>query len=267
MKSRLTITLSQDTLKKIDRLIDKKNIRNRSHAIEHVLNQTLQSTINTAVILAGERDERDLRSLTKINDKYLIENTLELLRNHGLFNVIIATNDKGKQIQKIISDGKKYGVNVTYVFEKKPLGTAGAIKNLQNKIGQKSFVCIAGDTLTDINLTDMIEFHNQRKSVCTMAVKPRPTKKTYDNVFLQGNKVVDFQPSQEDQTVSLVNAGIYVFENEIFDFLPDKTPAMLEQATFPKLSEQGKLAAFTFQGIWFDVTADKNYEKLIVDHE
>lgn len=263
MKTRLTITLSEDILNKIDQLIDKKNIRNRSHAIEHVLSANLQPSISTAVILAGEKDDRDLRCLTIINDKHLIEHTLELLKKHNITRVIVATNHKGKQIQKKVSDGSNYDLNIEYIFEKTPLGTAGAIKNLQTKLGGKPFIVIAGDTLTDINLTDLIEYHNLQKNICTMAVKPRTTQKTYDNVFIQGNRVVDFQPSQDDQTVSLVNAGIYIFEPQIFKYLDNKTPAMLEQTTFPQLSKDKQLSAFTFQGIWFDVEADKNYQTQI----
>ena len=209
--------------------------------------------------MAGEKDDRPLRALTQINDKILIQHTLELLAKYNVKNIFIATNNQGKAIEKIIGGGQQLGLNISYVYEDKPLGTAGAINNLKKRINNKPFFVIAGDTLTEINLTDMAEFHNQYKGVATMAVKPRPTKKTYDNVFMQGNKVVDFQASTDEQSVSLVNAGIYIFEPEIFAYIPSKLPSMLEQDVFPKICQQKKLFAFTFQGIWFDVSSDKNY--------
>ncbi|MGD9129616.1 MAG: sugar phosphate nucleotidyltransferase [Candidatus Woesebacteria bacterium] len=264
-KSRLTISLSSSTLKKIDQLIDKKEIRNRSHAIEHLLEQSLKHRLKTAVILAGGvklPNETMIKALTLIDKKPLISYTIDHLKKYGVEKVIIATNSRGKKIQELLGDGSQFNLTIDYLYEKKPLGTAGAIKNTK-KLIKDTFYVIAGDILTNINLEDMLEFHIQNKSLVTMAVKPRMSQDSYDNVFMQGHRIVDFKKRQLGQTASIVNTGIYIFEHEIFQAIPDKTPTTLEQDVFPKLTENNRLLAFPFQGIWFDVSSDSNYKKVI----
>lgn len=266
MKTRLTITLPESTLKRVDVLIDKKNIRNRSHAIEHLIEQSLAPSISTAVILAGgTKNETTLKPLTVLNTKPLIFYTLDLLKKHGVKNIIIATNDQGRQLQKLLGDGSAYELSIRYSFEEKAYGTAGAIKNLAPLLPKnQAFYVLAGDILTTIDLSELAQFHTDNQGLVTMAVKPRQTQKSYDNVFVQGHTVVAFESSQEDQVVSIVNAGIYVFEPEVLSSIPQSSnPVMLETEIFPKLSESGKMLAFPFQGVWFDISSDDNYQQAL----
>ncbi|MCD8484516.1 NTP transferase domain-containing protein [Candidatus Woesebacteria bacterium] len=262
MKTRLTITLSQSTLDAIDRLIDKKRIRSRSHAIEHLLQKSLQPRLSTALILAGGEKHADQpsRPLTLLNDKPLIVHTIEHLQKFGVTKIVIATNESGKDIQTLLGEGKSLGVEIKYVFEASPAGTAGAILSAQKYLSDGPFFVIAGDVLTTIDLEAMAEFHTQQGGLLTMAVKPRSTLSTYDNVFIEGHTVVDFQRSTPEQTVSIVNAGVYLFEPEVLEWIPKKSPAMLESDVFPQLAKSQKLLAFPFQGIWFDITSDQNYQ-------
>lgn len=262
MKTRLTITLSESTLRQLDQLIDSTNIRNRSHAIEHILEQHLRPQVRTALILAGgpTLNTEPLRPLTILDGKPLIIHTIDHLKRFGVDTIIITTTKAGRDIQTLLGTGREFGVTIEYFFEEKPLGTAGAIKNAKSKLPKKDpFYVLAGDILTTIDLADFSEFHNQNKSLVTMAVKPRVSKSSYDNVYIQGHTVVDFQKSQPNQEVSIVNTGVYIFEPAVLNYIPDGVPAMLESDVFPQLAKQHKLVAFTFQGIWFDITSDQNY--------
>lgn len=266
MKTRLTITLTENTLQKIDMIIDKKNIRNRSHAIEHLIEKSLAPTISTAVILAGgSKNETNLKPLAILDTKPLIFYTLDLLKKHGVTNIVIATNNQGKAIEKLLGDGSRYGLTITYHFEEEALGTAGAIKHLEKLLPKnQAFYVLAGDILTTIDLTELANFHTEHQGLVTMAVKPRPTQKAYDNVFMQGHTVVAFTPSQDDQVVSIVNAGIYIFEPEVVSSIPlSSKPVMLETDIFPQLTASGKILAFPFQGVWFDISSDDNYQEAL----
>jgi mannose-1-phosphate guanylyltransferase / phosphomannomutase len=269
MKTRLTITLPASTLKQVDRLIDKKNIRNRSHAIEYLIEKSLEPDISTAVILAGgHKNENSFKPLTVLGNKPLVFYTLDLLKKHGVKKVIFSTNQQGKQLQDLLKDGSDYDLNIQYVYEESPQGTAGAIKQLDSLLpSNQPFYVLAGDILTTIDLTDLAAFHTKNQAVVTMAVKPRPTQDTYDNVFVQGHTVVDFKASTEDQVVSIVNTGVYIFEPEVLEMLPAKTPSMLERDVFPQLTQSGKMLAFPFQGVWFDISSDDNYQKALESME
>ncbi len=264
-KKRLTITLSESVLKQVDHIIDKHTIRNRSHAIEHLINKSLQPSVNQAIILAGgKKDEQNevIRPLTMVNNKPLIQHTIEHFKQFGITSFVIATSKRGKVIQEVIGDGSNIGVTIQYVFENFPLGTAGAVKHSSHKLSKNPFLVIAGDTLTTINVHDFISFHRENKGFVTVAVKPRPTKETYDNVYIQGNTVVDFQASTKLQTVSIVNTGIYIFEHQALQHIKYARTSMLEKDLFPLLSKKGQMKAFTFQGLWFDVSSDENYKSL-----
>lgn len=265
MKTRLTITLDESLLKQVDRLIDKKSIRNRSHAIEQLIEQSLSPNIPTAVILAGgEKNETTFKPLTVLGDKPLVFYTLDLLKKHGVKKVVFATNSQGRQLEKLLGDGSDYDLQILYSYEDTPQGTAGALKAAAKLLpqGQSLFV-LAGDILTTIDLAELAQFHSDNQAVVTMAVKPRPTQKTYDNVFVQGNRVVDFQSSKEDQVVSIVNAGVYIIEPEVLQSIPSTTPTMLETDIFPKLAQSRKMLAFPFQGVWFDISSDDNYQQAL----
>lgn len=266
-KTRLTITLSQDLLDRVDALINKKTIRNRSHAIEEILAANLKPTITTAIILAGgaKKSPAELHhSLTPIAGQPLILHTLRLLKQHGISRVIITTTS-AIALKKVISAHPELGLKIEYQVETHPLGTAGAISQAAKDIAQP-FLVMAGDVFTTINLTELIQFHHQARGLVTMAVKPRSAQKNFDNAFIQGHTIVDFQPSTANQAIGIVNTGIYVIEPAALAYLPQPTnqkPIMLEQDLFPVLAKQGKLMAFTFQGPWFDIATDSSYQQAV----
>ncbi len=264
-KQRLTITLSASTLNKIDNLIDGKKIRSRSHAIETLLQQSLQPQVKLAVILAGDKNPQAeiKKPLTKINQEPLIIHTLKLLAQHGVEKVIILTNKKGKILETVIEKNNlNKQLQIKFIFEEKSLGTAGALKNA-TKYLTEPFYCLHADILTNIDLQQMAQFHEKEQPVATIAVKPRMTQDSYDNVYLQGNQVVDFQPKKDNQTVSIVNTGVYLFTPEILNYIPDQKVSLLEKDVFPQLAANNKLCAYTFQGMWFDVGSDQNYKQAI----
>jgi mannose-1-phosphate guanylyltransferase/phosphomannomutase len=262
MKQRLTITLSEGTLRKIDAIIDRRQIRNRSHAIEYVIEEALKPKISTALVLAGGPNPKQSpeKAMTMLNGKPLILYTLEHLQKFGITKVIIATNSEGKAIEKLLGNGEALHLELVYLYETKPLGTAGAIMAAKAHLPSQPFVVISGDVLTNINLDDMMQFHTIYQGLVTMAIKPRSTEPTYDNVFVQGHTVVDFQKSQADQRVGLVNAGVYIIEPRALELFGSERPLMLEKDVFPRLAQKHTLLAFPFQGAWFDISVDTNYQ-------
>ena len=186
-KIRLTITLSASTLNKIDQLVDKKKIRSRSHAIETILQTQLMPKITTAVILAGSKNAKQklIKPLIAVKQKPLIFYTLELLNKYGVNKIYILAQNQIAKIKETISEhslAKQF--EIIYINEKKSLGTAGAIKQLKDKISQ-TFLVLHGDVLTDINLHDLIQFHDKNQAMATIAVKPRVPQNYYNNVFIR----------------------------------------------------------------------------------
>lgn len=256
MKSRFTITLPPELLAKVDNLVDKKDIRNRSHAIEHLIRTSLPPTVNTAVILAAKNSA----SILKIDSQPLINLTLSHLHKFGIKHVIIAGGSHTAKIKAIITPLP--GQSIDYLAEPKPLGTAGVIKRLASSLRHR-FLVVHGDILTSLNLKDFIAFHETERTLATIAVKPRLSEKNYGKVLLQGNRIIEFVGPENNQAISLVNTGIYLFEPQVTDLISATPPVYLETDLFPKLASTKQLAGFFFQGVWFDISNPTNYRQAL----
>lgn len=259
-KTRLTITLSRDLLRKVDSLIDGHTIRNRSHSIESLVKKSLSSQITTAVVLAGGKYSNGVPALKKINNRSLLSITLEHLKNFGVTQIIMCAGINESQIKTEFGNGSKLGLNIIYSKEKKQLGTAGAIKNAEKYLDEAEFLVINDSTLTNLNLHDLFEFHRQEDTTATICVKPRMSEPKYGQAFLHGNKITKFMDKSESQGISIVNIGLYILKPQILNLIPANVYMNLETDVFPKLAKDKELSAFVFQGAWYDATIPDSFE-------
>jgi len=127
-----------------------------------------------AVVMAGGEGSR-LRPLTirrpkpmvPIAGKPVMEHILDLLKRHGITEVVITVQYLASSIEDYFGNGSQFGMRITYSREDVPLGTAGSVKNAEDQLTEP-FLVISGDALTDYNLTDLIKFHQEKKSMATL---------------------------------------------------------------------------------------------------
>ena len=216
------------------------------------------------VILAGGLGKR-LRPLTsdrpkpmiEINNTPIIELQVKWLKKSGITDIIVLVGHLREKIKHHLADGKKFGVNISYIEENVPLGTGGALKNakdhiIQNGNSDPGFFVINGDILTNLD-----PFTISEKGSMTLALVPM--KSTFGIVETNGDLVSKFieKPSIEDMWI---NAGVYYFSNEIFDYLPDK--GNLETVTLPMLVEKQKLKAKKFSNnYWRSIDSHKDVDE------
>jgi mannose-1-phosphate guanylyltransferase len=216
------------------------------------------------VILAGGLGKR-LRPLTsdrpkpmiQINNTPIIELQVKWLKKFGITDIIVLVGHLREKIKHHLADGKKFGVNISYIEENVPLGTGGALKNAKDHIikngnSDSGFFVINGDILTNLD-----PFTISEKGSMTLALVP--LKSTFGIVETNGDLVSKFveKPSIED---TWVNAGVYYFSNEIFDYLPDK--GNLETVTLPMLVEKQKLKAKKFSNnYWRSIDSHKDVDE------
>lgn len=260
-KARLTITLSRDLLRQIDRMVDERTVRSRSHAIETLLRQSLTPAVSTAVILAGgQRQRQHLPPLLTINGHSLIQQQIAHLQAHGIRTVIILAGAHEQQIRREIAAGTDPALNVVFVSEEEPLGTAGALKLAEPHLdGVPLFLVLHGDVLTDIDIAGFVAFQQKENTLAGMAVKPRQAERHYGKVLLQGNRITNFLEHAQEQSVSIVNTGVYLLQPDVLTLVEAGKPVNLESEIFPRLASMGELSAFLFQGIWFDISSPANY--------
>lgn len=216
------------------------------------------------VILAGGLGKR-LRPLTsdrpkpmiQINKTPIIELQVKWLKKFGITDIIVLVGHLREKIKHHLADGKKFGVNISYIEENVPLGTGGALKNAKDHIIQdgnsdSGFFVINGDILTNLD-----PFTISEKGSMTLALVP--LKSTFGIVETNGDLVSKFveKPYIEDRWV---NAGVYYFSNDIFDYLPDN--GNLETVTLPMLVEKQKLKAKKFSNnYWRSIDSHKDVDE------
>ncbi|MFH1894788.1 MAG: sugar phosphate nucleotidyltransferase [Patescibacteria group bacterium] len=271
-RQKITITLREDLLKKLDETIDKDRIRNRSHALEYLLAQTFKPHISKAFILAGGRGvkmgpvtQEIPKALLPIAGKPLLEYQIENLRNADIRDILILVGHLGKKIKYHFGDGSRFGVKINYLEQKRSeIGTGYALHLAKNFLSVSPFLMLYGDVLAEINLKDFITFHLSDNSFATVALSSMEKTLPYGMVKLRGRNIVEFIEKPQKEGISrVVNAGIFCFEPGIFNYLSAKPSLILEKDVFPKLAKEGKLRGYLFEGKWFDIGTSTIYEKAI----
>ena len=261
-RTRLTITLPNDLLRRVDTLVDGSVVRNRSHAVEKLLSEGLTPAVYQAVILAGGKSAKRRSLLSLVNGQHLLQIILGQLKSHGILECIICTDhDFIAELQSRFGNGQELGTKITYIPEVESLGTAGALRNCAHLLSQAPFLVMHGDVLTSIDLAEFIQFHLTEQKKATIGVKPRLGERSFGQVFLQGNSIIKFLEKGTDKGISIVNTGLYVLDPSVLDMIPNYKPVFLESDVFPVLAKQGQLSAFIFQGLWYDITTPSLLEE------
>lgn len=272
-REKLTVTIKKDLFPKIDSIVDGKKIRNRSHATEFLIEAGLGiNKITKAVILAGGEGIR-LRPYTyevakpmlPIKGKPMVQHVIDLLKSHGVTDIYLAIGYKGEQIEEYFGNGSRFGLNIKYVREKTPLGTAGPLRLLKKYLDD-SFYLIWADCISKIDLTDFAHFHKSHDGSATIALTTVDDTSRFGVASMKGSVITGFveKPKNEDAPTKLVNTGIAIFEPDIIDkYIPKSGKSMVEKVVYPKLSKEGKLYGYPFEGQWFDTGTHEAYEKAI----
>ena len=180
---------------------------------------------NVMVIMAGGQGTR-LRPHTEncpkpllpVGGKPMLEHIIERAKAEGFHNFILSIHYLGHMIEDYFTDGSKWQVNIDYVREEQPLGTAGAL-SLLNPRPNEPFLVSNGDVLTDVHYGELLDFHSSHSAFATMAVRQHEWQHPFGVVRTKGVDIVGFD--EKPITHSHINAGIYVLEPEVLDGLKE----------------------------------------------
>ncbi len=201
-----------------------------------------------AIILAAGEGTR-LRPLTNERPKPmlpvggvpLLEHLIRLLARPGVQEIAINLHHRPEAVTSYFGNGVPWGVRLTYSYEERILGTAGAVRRLQHFLDQSFFV-LYGDVLTDLDLTALAAFHRARRAALTMALYrvPRPWECGIVEMDDDGRirRFVE-KPPRDHMFGDLANAGIYVMEPYLATNIPPDTFFDFGHDLFPKLLAQG----------------------------
>ncbi len=210
-----------------------------------------------AVVLAGgkgtrlEEHTREIpKPLVPVGGRPIIEYLLRRLKAAGIVRVHLCVNHLAQMLEDGLADGSRFGLNIRYWHEEKPLSTVGPLRQIDNL--SDDFIVTNGDVLTDLDLAELYRYHLNSGSRLTVATYKRPTKIDYGVLEVgDDRRVTGFREKPVyDFTVSM---GIYVFSRRLLDDLPSGEPFGFDDLMYRMLENGESVSTFPYDGYWLDI--------------
>jgi len=224
---------------------------------------TLDSPGFAAVIMAGGFGTR-LQPLTNntpkpmlpVGDRPLLELTIERLRKAGIRRVNVTTHYLADKITSHFGNGDGFGVEMSYVAEDKPLGTAGALRLVE--LGEEPVLVINGDILTRVDFRDMVACHAESGAMATVGVRPVEFVFPYGVIECDGSEVHSLR--EKPRLQFLVNAGIYLLQPAAYRCIPEGRRYDMTDLIQRLLAERYRVVSFPIVESWIDIGRHADYE-------
>lgn len=244
-KKRVSLTLEEELVDRVDTEADVNNV-NRSQQVEEILQSYFRNKdIETAVIFCGGEETH---SMNNYDGKPVLGHIIDNLSEDGIKRIILLSGKNREEIESHFGSAYR-GVNLEYVSEEEPEGTAIALSKIEDRISN-TFLVLNGHVLSDVDIDDMLEVHRDEDSTATIALTTVTDTEEYGVARLKGRTILGFEekPSPGEEPSRLINAGTYIFEPEIFSQLDEDS---IEEV-FENLSSQRKLSGYIYGGEWKD---------------
>ena len=208
------------------------------------------------------------KPMVPIVGKPCMEHILELLREHGLTDVVVTVAFLPQAIRGYFGEGETLGMQIGYSVEESPLGTAGSVRHAARRLDD-TFLVISGDALCDVDLSALVAFHKQRGAAVTIGLKAVENPLEFGIVVTdEEGRIERFleKPSWSQVFSDTINTGIYVLEPEVLNHVPTDRPYDFSKDLFPYLLEMGRpLYGYAMDGYWQDIGNLDQFRQANVD--
>jgi len=175
------------------------------------------------------------KPMVSIDGRPFLEYLILQLKKHNLTEILLCIGYLGEKIKEYFQDGTRWGVEIEYSEEEKPLGTGGAIKLAESFVRSDNFLVLNGDSCLDIDFNELIGFHKLREALVTLALVQIIKPDRYGLVEIDKNShITSFREKGAISKSNLINGGVYVFQKEVLNFISESSVS-LEEDIFPKL--------------------------------
>lgn len=228
---------------------------------------TMEQRDNFMVIMAGGKGSRLYpqtencpKPLLLIGGKPILEHIIDRAKREGFFRFVIAVYHLGHMIEDYFGDGTNFGVQIEYLKEKEPLGTAGALCLFKGR-PKSPFIVTNGDVVSDIHYSELIDFHNQHDAFATMAVRRYESQNPFGVVQTDGIEITHYE--EKPISINYINAGVYVLDPRAIDHLVDSEPKDMP-TLFQELSGQSeRVIAYPIHEQWLDIGNPNDFQKAL----
>jgi len=212
---------------------------------------------NLMLIMAGGVGSR-LRPLTdncpkpmiNLGGKPMLEHILNRAKAEGFHKFRFSVNYLAEQIIDYFGDGSKFNVDIQYLVESRPLGTAGSI-SLLHEVPEKAFIVTNGDVISDIKYGEMLDYHSENSGFATLAVRQHLWQNPFGVVETNGDNVTQY--IEKPKVRSTINAGVYVLNPESINLVPPETTVQMPEVILKILDSKKKVLAYPIHESWTDL--------------
>lgn len=226
------------------------------------------------VIMAGGKGTRIAqvnatvpKPMIPIEGKPILEYQIETLKKQGYTDIILIVGHMGNVIQKYFGDGSAFGVQISYIVEEQPLGTAGALYFLKDEI-QNDFLLLNGDIIFDVDIQKFLEYHCNQRTAATILT--HPNSHPYDSGIIiadDKNRVTNWLHKEDERLwyKNRVNAGLHMFSPRIFESFHEAQKCDLDRDVLKPLIKEGELSVYDSPEYIKDMGTPDRYYAVIED--
>ncbi len=211
--------------------------------------------------LTFERPKPSISILNKPSVVHLIEH----LSKEGFSEIVMTLGYMAEKIKDDLGDGSMFGVHIDYVYEHEKLGTAGGVKNAEKYLHGEPFIVLGGDHVLNLNLREMYRFHKINDAILTIGLLSIDDPREFGIADMDvNNRIHHFleKPDAGDIFSNLASTGIYMCDQEIFDWIPENTKCDFAKDVFPALlAKDKKINGLLVSGDWTDVGSAAAYRQ------
>lgn len=236
-------------------IVDEKQQVVGLHLYDEIIKPTGRS--NLMVVMAGGKGSRlhpqtenCPKPLLPIAGRPILEHIIMQAKVEGFKHFVIAIHYLGHMIEEYFGNGQKFGVDIEYLREEKPLGTAGAL-SLFEKLPNLPIVVTNGDVITDIRYAGILNFHEEQEAAATMAVRSYEWQNPFGVVKVQGVEIIDYD--EKPVYRSNVNAGVYVLNPSLLKLIPRSQPFDMPSLFEIAGKNSERTVAYPVHEQWLDV--------------
>ena len=222
--------------------------------------------IHRAMVLAAGRGtrlapltDRLPKPLMPVAGRPMLAHILDFLRAGGIDDVVINLHHLGNLIEQAIGDGRRFGLRVRYSWEPEILDTGGGIKRAQPLLAGEPFVVANSDSLLELPLARLLEYHHRRQGIVTMVVRPSPDAERLGLIELDADDRVRRVVGQPEGIIEgplrgFMFPGLHVFEPRIFDWMDTGAAFGVVRETYPRLLRAGEpVYGFITAARWLNI--------------
>jgi len=201
------------------------------------------------------------KPMALIANRPFLEYLILQLKQYGFTDIVLCIGYLGEKVKEYFGDGDRWGVHISYSWEKELLGTGGAIKLAGKLVKEENFLVMNGDSFLNVNLKKLIDYHLKQRALATMALAEVENPLRYGAVEInERGEIKSFVEKEQSSRSRLINGGIYVLNKKIFDYIP-VGKVSLEKEVFPKLIGK-RFYGMPTKGFFIDIGVPEDYKRL-----